>query len=146
MLINEPKVLRGDPLLSMIAALNGNDAADRQIAEGVYQIGHFGSSSFLGRGYENYPELGEHGVYGVCDGIENMMAVMGETLNDPDRRFVVTLTPVYRNPKNKGMGGGWRWHKWGKYIGAFEPKHEYLDDEEGIDCVYCYHVYERVEA
>lgn len=144
MLINEPKVLRGDPVLSMIAAINGNGGGEKQIAEGVYQIGHFGSSDFLRTGYKPYPDLGMHGSYGVCDGYENIMAVMGDVLNDPDRKFVVTLTPVHRDPSNKWKGGGWRWHKWGEYIGAFDSQCEYLDDEEGIDTVYCYHVYEKM--
>lgn len=146
MLVNEPLVLRTDPIHSMIASLNGNGGAERQLAEGVYQIGHFGSSHFPSRTYERYPELGMHGSYGVCDGLENLMSVMGEVLADPARRFVVTLTPVHRDPRNKGQGGGWRWHKWGEYIGAFKPQHEYLDDEEGIDCVYCYHIYEQKTA
>lgn len=70
------------------------------------------------------------------------MAVRGEDLNDPTRRFIVTLTKVERDPSNKGNGGGWRWHKWGEYIGAHESQCEYLDDEEGIDHVYCFHIYE----
>lgn len=142
MLINEPRVLRSDPILAMIAAVNGNSQADRQLVEGVYQVGHFGSSDFL-RGYESYPDLENHGSSGVCDGLENLMEVMGGVLNDPERKFVVTLTPVHRDPSNKGHGGGWRWHKWGEYIGAFDAQCEYLDDEEGIDTVYCYHVYEK---
>jgi hypothetical protein len=143
MLVDEPRVLRSHPILSMIAAMNGNYAVDQQISEGVYQVGHFGSSDFLRDGYEDFPDLGEHSEYGVCDDLENLMDVLGDTLRDPKRRFVVTLTPVQRDPNNKGKGGGWRWHKWGPYIGAFEPQHEYLDDEEGIDCVYCYRVYEQ---
>ena len=32
-------------------------------------------------------------------------------------------------------GGGWRWHKWGEYIGKHNPQYEYLDHESGIDYV-----------
>lgn len=144
MLINEPSVNYVDPVLQMLSSVIGNSSETKQLTEGVYQIGHFGSSDFLCKGYEQYPDLGEHGSYGVCDGLENMMAVMGDVLNDPQRKFVVTLTPVHRDPSNKGRGGGWRWHKWGEYIGAFDPQCKYLDDEEGIDTVYCYHVYEKL--
>ena len=34
--------------------------------------------------------------------------------------------------------GGWRWHKWGEYIGVHEPQHEYLSYEKGIDYVLSY--------
>lgn len=40
--------------------------------------------------------------------------------------------------------GGWRWHKWGPYIGVQNPQCEYLYDEKNIDVVYTYHIYEIV--
>lgn len=33
---------------------------------------------------------------------------------------------------------GWRWHKWGPYIGTQEPKAEYLYDEPTITLIYTY--------
>jgi hypothetical protein len=42
----------------------------------------------------------------------------------------------------KCFGGGWRWHKWGPYIGTQEPKCEYIHDEPEIEEVFTYHVYE----
>jgi hypothetical protein len=144
MLIDDEQVMDSalDPLLAMIAMVNGRDSGVRRLQEGIYEIGHFGSSRFLGEGYEQYPELGEFGSYGVCDGVGNLIDKI-TTLQSPDREFVVTLTKVERDQSNKGQGGGWRWHKWGEYIGAQEPTTEYLDDEPLIESVYCYHVYER---
>jgi hypothetical protein len=52
------------------------------------------------------------------------------------------FTHVPKEPENAGRGGGWRWHKWGPYIGKGEPTTEYLDDEDGFaDGVYVYHFY-----
>ena len=121
----------------------------KEIRTGVYEIGHFGSSQFLGRGYEQYPELshinddGYIGCYGVCDGIENLLEVC-PMLETSQRKFVVTLKKVVRDLTNRGKGGGWRWHKWGQYIGAHTPTAEYLDDEMGIDAVFVYHIYEKL--
>lgn len=50
----------------------------------------------------------------------------------------------YRNLENRGKGGGWRWHKWGTYIGTLDPQCEYLDDEdfgEDFKYVLCFHLY-----
>lgn len=41
----------------------------------------------------------------------------------------------------KGNNGGWRWHKWGNYIGTQRPMFEYLDDEPEIDRVLCFSIY-----
>lgn len=49
------------------------------------------------------------------------------------------MTSIYKN--QQPPVGGWRWHKWGSYIGTYESKHEYLYDED-IDMIYVYHIYE----
>lgn len=43
----------------------------------------------------------------------------------------VWFTHVAKNPVSEG--GGWRWRKWGEYIGDGEPTREYLDDEPEFD-------------
>ena len=152
MLIDEPLVQRAsrDPILAMIGSLNGNVVDTAHIRTGVYQIGHFGSSDFMRGLYEQYPDLNTSidepymGCYGVCDSVDDILAKCPLIENDPDRQFVICLTQVRRATDNKGKGGGWRWHKWGEYIGKREPTTEYLDDEPEIDSVYVYHVYERI--
>jgi len=77
--------------------------------------------------------------YGVCDGVQNFLEVFDEELkNIPEEVFVI-LTPIFKDCQPKY--GGWRWHKWGPYIGHYSPQHEYLYDEEGIDVVWTYHIY-----
>ena len=126
-----------------ILAIFSDGIRPKKLAQGVYEIESFNGHLEFDGIAEKYPEFpGWRSPYGVCDSVENLMAVRGEDLNDPTRRFIVALTKVERDPSNKGKGGGWRWHKWGEYIGAHEIQCEYLDDEEGIDHVYCFHIYE----
>ena len=62
----------------------------------------------------------------------------------PNKNYVIGLSVVER--KNQSSDGGWRWHKWGQYIGKYEPKCEYLYDEESIDYVYCFTILEIEEC
>ena len=57
---------------------------------------------------------------GVADNIEQIKKY----------NCVISVTPVYQDKSNEGKGGGWRWHKWGKYIGKLNHQYEYLDDED----------------
>lgn len=138
MLINEDKILRKDPILEMVAAVNGNGSA-KKLKDGVYNVGHFGSSHFL-RDYQEYPENLSIGPYGVCDSVDQIFEKCPELITS-DRKFVVTVTEVRK--ENQDPTGGWRWHKWGDYIGTKNPQHEYLYDEEDIDSVFVYHIYEK---
>lgn len=54
----------------------------------------------------------------------------------PEYKLVLLMTP-HVNTKDCSWGG-WRWHKWGEYIGLHEPQHEYLSYEKGIDYVLSY--------
>lgn len=136
MLIDEPRCLKPDALLLLIGAMNG-DGTNRRIQQGVYEISHFGSSDFL-RDYDDMAELSVNS-YGVCDSAAQLLAACPE-LEKSDRRFVVTLTSVKK--ADQPDWGGWRWHKWGPYIGTQNPQYEYLYDEPDIDEVWVYHIYE----
>ena len=110
------------------------------------------------REIEQNPELGEEfdklvppdeygcqrfSCYGVCDSPEQFIDRFKAALEQDPRTFVVSFAHIPKNPDNEGMGGGWRWHKWGPYIGDGKPQCEYLDDEEGFsDGVYIYHVFQ----
>ena len=62
-----------------------------------------------------------------------------EEFKDQPLEFVILMTPIvnHHDPKN---WGGWRWHKWGEYIGQFKPQCEYLDHEDGIDFVFVWNL------
>lgn len=140
MLRDEPLMMVTDPMLDCIAAVNGNPGGQKKLAEGVYQAGHFGSSNWPA-GYEHYPENLSIGPYGVCDDYQQVIDACPE-LRDPDRRFVIRVTEVRKDRQESS--GGWRWHKWGEYIGKQTPTTEYLYNEPVIDRVFVYHIYERL--
>lgn len=146
MLIAEPKALIGDALLQMLGALN-QDTRTHLIRDGVYEIPHFGGSHFL-RDYNEYPDglldnEGEHlSSYGVVDYPEQLFK-KASVIEDSIRKFVTCFTRVTRESQS---GGGWRWHKWGPYIGDKEPTCEYLMDEPDISEVFCYQIYEKKEG
>lgn len=135
MLIDDPVVLEPDPILDMIA---GGVRAQR-VREGVYEIGHFGASNWP-PGYDNFPAV-TAGPYGVADDVEQVIAANPEIM-DADRKFVITVTRIVG--AEEPPEGGWRWHKWGDYIGERIPTTEYLHDEPDIDEVIVFHIYEKV--
>lgn len=147
MLVDLPTQQLTDDLLQMIAALTGQSDAVLGLQKGIYQVSHFGSSSLL-RGWEHYPEFpdidtDEGAQYragrGVCDNVKQLLAHYPE-LENSERQFVVTLTSIHR--ESQPSDGGWRWHKWGAYIGTQKPEHEYIYDDKHIDLVYVFHIYE----
>lgn len=153
MLIN-PKFTQVDPEMRLILETIGGAPADpQQLANGVFQIDHHNGNHLLDRSdgwgsYEgDYPNLdsatGDYfGSYGVCDSLEQILEQCPMIVTDPTRQFTIFMTPVTR--AEQPDEGGWRWHKWGGYIGDQDPQCEYLYDEQDIDLVYCYHIYERL--
>lgn len=144
-----PKITKNDNLiLSMIAVANGNSDAEYTPIPGVVICGHFSYDIILeNNGYEieEYPEIDDpdFSPYGVCDNYEQVLDRWPEIASSMGRKFVVALTPVERSKQPED--GGWRWHKWGEYIGDQKPTCEYLHDEPLIEKVYCYHIYEIKE-
>lgn len=90
------------------------------------------------------PDFGEKDSYGVADNIEQIKEYYKEQIEDPNNSYFIDLTPVFQDKDNAGKGGGWRWHKWGEYIGKLNPQYEYLDDEdfgEDFQYIICFHIY-----
>ena len=87
-------------------------------------------------------ERGEYfSSWGVCDSPAQFKdtPLYARMASDP-RPMCVFFVHVAKDPDSEG--GGWRWHKWGQYIGLGTPSCEYLDDEEKFDDgVYTYHAY-----
>jgi hypothetical protein len=97
--------------------------------------------------YTSITEAWKHGMdfksnYGVCDNAEQVIAKYPE-LETSDRKFVVILTPIIKSAQPSR--NGWRWHKWGEYIGTQEPQCEYIYDEPVIEEVLLFHIYEVEE-
>ena len=95
--------------------------------------------------YESFKPEYNKVQFGVADSVEQIKQYYKEEIDDLNRKYFITITPVYQDKKNAGNGGGWRWHKWGKYIGELNPQCEYLDDEDfgdSFEYVICFHLYE----
>ena len=138
---------------------------DNHIETGVYRCGcdfNFGKDEFVELKNLTYDDeyfamvkewfTGKTGLkypidmleqYGVADNIQQIKEYYKEWIEKSN--WVIAITPVFQNKKHAGKGGGWRWHKWGDYIGKLNPQCEYLDDEDFGDdfqgYVLCYHIY-----
>lgn len=80
--------------------------------------------------------------YGVCDRYQQVLDKWPEIVCSDDK-FCISLVPIKRTAQP--AQGGWRWHKWGSYIGTQKPRNEYIYDDKHIDLVFTYHVYKIVQ-
>lgn len=80
--------------------------------------------------------------YGVHDSPEAFLEQFGDRLRADPRTFVVLFT--WMRKSEQPPDGGWRWHKWGEYLGKHDPQHEYLYDEPDIDAVVVFKIMEVV--
>ena len=135
-------------ILSVISAGGAADADERgnpnakRLTQGVYEIHHFSFDQICTTPLMHWKDLGdtlEYRDYGVCDHYTQILEQFPQLLTSP-RRFVVSVTPLEKSQQSPR--GGWRWHKWGPYIGTQTPTTEYLYDEPEIEKVYVFHVYE----
>jgi len=128
-----------DPLIDVLAG--GRNTT--RIEQGIYECGHFNFVfEFRRQDFDlDYPgfEDPEFNCYGVCDSLENLKEHLPKEVTEGPEAYVISLVKVAK--KDQSPEGGWRWHKWGPYIGKQKPQCEYLYDEPSIDEVYCYHVY-----
>lgn len=141
-------------LLTAIA--NGKPANEiKRIAQGIYEINHFNFEYVVNTKIKQFPEIRKHRIeflgnimysdcdtYGVCDNYQQILANYPE-LQDTNRKFVISLTCIKK--EDQPPHDGWRWHKWGEYIGTKTPQYEYLSDEPDIEQVYVYSIYEIEE-
>ena len=88
-----------------------------------------------------YPDELEYKFYGVCDSPDQFMTSLGKVIQKLQQKFAVVFTIIRKI--DQSSSGGWRWHKWGEYIGEKKPECEYLyDEDDSISEVYIYHIYE----
>lgn len=146
MLIEMKQAAEADPQMAeitqMIAGNRGNEI--RRIQAGLYLTGHWNFEMYLGPGWAWYPKFEdwEMAAYGVCDSPRQFLDTpIGKHIQSSKKSYVVSF--VHLRKKDESPEGGWRWHKWGPYIGNQEPQCEYLFDEPVIEEVYTYHIYEK---
>jgi hypothetical protein len=152
---------------TILGIIGGGSPGPQRLRAGVFQIDHFSFDFYLPGtsnthrpgSWDEYPEFPEcpgaaefmgHSIstwsaYGVCDSVEQFFETeFGKFIESSDRSFAISFTRIAKSEEPDD--GGWRWHKWGPYIGRHEPQYEYLYDEKGIEEVFVYHVFEHVDG
>ena len=112
-----------------------SNSVPKKIIDGVY----LGVNSDLKIWFK---DLHSTDVYGVCDNAQQILD-HHPVLASSDKHFVVGLVEHRKEWEGEE---GWRWHKWGSYIGTKKPQAEYLIDEPDIEIIYSYNVYEIREV
>lgn len=81
--------------------------------------------------------------YGVADNIEQIVDLYNKNEGGWFKgNHVILCWKVKKDPENPCSG--WRWHKWGEYIGTRNPQCEYLNDEPEIDEVITFSIYKVI--
>ena len=125
---------------------------------GVYIQGMCTNSGTLGK-WSNYlvPDDDEYtwhiatendriSFYGVSDNATQVIKYFNDFENRNEINLgdcVIIMSPILKDTQPKC--NGWRWHKWGRYIGEKHPTAEYLADEPDIPFVWCWHLYRVIK-
>jgi hypothetical protein len=111
-----------------------------RIEEGLYYT-HLNFHCDIDEKVEPYPTLYDYNIpgYGVCDSVEQWKEAYYDILKSSYRKYVIAFVEIYR--EDEPPRDGWRWHKWGPYIGNYKIQYEYLYNET-IDKIVLFHVYE----
>lgn len=136
-------VLKNDPLMDMVAGFAGYSTNIVRLGLGIYQIGHFNFEHVLGDIVkEKWPDFSDDtfNSFGVCDDFTQIIAKCPELVDDRNRKFAIAVCEIIKS--KQPAQGGWRWHKWGPYIGTKKPTTEYLYDETEISSVFVYSIVE----
>lgn len=132
--LNEDYILR-------VCELNCIDALDNptRVESGIYITNDINSEYKIDPAIN--PCIRMTFNYGVSDNIAQIKDYLQrEGITDTEDAYVVFVTPIIKEEQPEHSG--WRWHKWGEYIGTKTPKHEYIYDEEDdipfvlVFCVY----------
>ena len=119
-----------------------------KIDEGVYEFYDVNSPQYMIDPSQNLldHEITDKGFYhffpyGVCDNYKQIIERDEDAIAciNSDEHFIIVLCKISK--ATQPADGGWRWHKWGEYIGDQNPMCEYIADEPEIDFVYVYNLY-----
>lgn len=146
-MISDVKLCERDASMrTILSILSDGNPTPQMLYPGLFVCGHWNFEQYLPDGFDPYWFETERECFpesfGVCDSPQQFMAKFFPMfLCDPRFEYVTSLVQVSKS--NQSSTGGWRWHKWGPYVGDQQPQCEYLFDEPIISEVYTYHVYRR---
>lgn len=156
MLVDVKTEIVDDPIVALVL---GNSEGLKREREGVYSNAGFNPHVlvedgelnendiiYIGDGeladverYELWSSESAIPTYGVADNYQQVIDKY--SLDTVDVPLVLFITEVRKDEQYES--GGWRWHKWGEYIGDQEPTREYLYDEPHIESVVCFRIYRK---
>lgn len=135
------------PVVGLVLTVVGHRGplVPERIEQGMYLCGHWSIDqlgvSIRERWREKNIDFLDFDTSGVCDNPEQPVIKFG--LRERPEPFFITYVEIKR--ADEPREGGWRWEKWGPYIGTHKPQCRYLHDEPEIDKVFTYSVYEVEE-
>lgn len=130
-----------NPSIMDVLSLIGQGGQAEKIETGIFISPSFSFGNLIVNNKNEYFDFDNLGAYGVCDSIEQVKEKYSKWLEDSKLRFCISFKKVTK--AEQPSEGGWRWHKWGEYIGVKNPQNEYLyDEDDDIQEVYCYHIYQ----
>jgi len=146
MLVN-PRLSYTSPIISVLNSI-GQGGKPKEVEPGIFITPGFNFDVYIQNSVEPYFSFANEEIYlssfGVCDNIQQVKDKYSKWLQNPKHKFCISFTKVEKS--NQEPQGGWRWHKWGSYIGEKNPLMEYLyDEDDSIEEVYCYHIYELLD-
>lgn len=118
----------------------GGSSTPTRLSQGLYLCCHWSSEHLL-RGRKVKPSYFlnvEYDAFGVCDTPQQVIDAY--KLNDIPEEVFVCFVPIRKS--EQPSRDGWRWHKWGPYIGTQHPQCEYIYDEPSIKEVYTFQIYQ----
>lgn len=143
-MLSDPKFPPINPVMRAIIAITGGSGGLTRIDRGIYDGAGFNFRHFLNqRQWEDFldDEPGPCPSYGVADSIDQWRSLYEAKVEADAHEYCVGFTEVRR--AEQPLEGGWRWHKWGEYVGTREPQCEYLHDEPEIESVVTFAVMRR---
>jgi len=96
--------------------------------DGVY----FASESDIRLFCKNYePSRNYSEFYGVADNVSQILDYIDLIKKEGKENFDNAIIAInFHYKRHQPADGGWRWHKWGRYLGKYRISHEYLYDED----------------
>lgn len=121
------------------------DSTCSWLSKGIYLCRHFNfEMEFRDQNFDlDYPTFESDpnfNCYGVCDDSDQLMKALPQEVTEGPKDYVISLHVIHKGLEPEKHG--WRWHKWGPYIGIHEPQCEYIADEPVIEKVFVYHIYQ----
>lgn len=113
----------------------------RKLARGFWDLKRSDEAHFWIRADVQTDDGDTFDCFGVCDSPEQFFNhKIGKLIETDHGKYVVSFTKIDKG--GQPPKGGWRWHKWGKYIGEKNPKFEYIYDEgPEIQEAHCYQIF-----